>query len=184
MQPVSASFGGDPFYVPSSGADTVKVFTALSLKQDVLATATALFAAANKHDADKLKDVISKLTDAVDPSRWGVDGNHLLVKHGDQVFDLEKDAAGKLEEMIKDQNTVIPDATLQPLLDTLVQADQILANVAIADATAAGGDPHKLAEAAQELAKAADELAKGHSHDAIDHYKNAWHKAEESVHAI
>ena len=34
---MSASFAGDTFYVPSSDASTVKVYTALSLKQDTLA---------------------------------------------------------------------------------------------------------------------------------------------------
>ena len=183
-QPVTAAFAGDANYLPSSDAKTVKVFTALSLKQDTLATATTLLAGANKHDGDKLKDVVAKLTDAVNPVRWGVDGNHIVPKKGDEEFDRERDAVARLQEMMSDKNTVIPDATLQPLIDTLVHADQILANVAIADATAAGGDAHKLADAQQELVKAAAELAKNHFHESIDHYKAAWRHAEESVHAV
>ena len=180
-QPVSASFAGDAFFLPSSDGATVKVFTALSLKQDALTAATMLLAVANKKDGDSLNSVVSKLIDAVDPTRWGVDGNHLLVAHGDQDFSLEKDAVGKLEGMIKDKKSAIPDTTLQGLIDTLVHADQVLANVAIADATVAGGDPKKLAQAADELSKAADQLANGQFHEAIDHYKNAWTKAEQSV---
>src|SRR5581483_2647519 len=120
-----------------------------------LATASALLVGANKKDAGRLKDVVSKLTDAVDPSRW-VDGNHLVPKpHGSEEFDREQQAAAKLEEMTRDPATAIPNATLQPLIDALVQADQILATTAIADATAAGGNAGKLGDAAQELTKAA-----------------------------
>ena len=168
-QPVSAAFAGDTFYLPSSGADTVVVFTAKSLKQDTLAQATALVPGATKQDADKLRDVIKKLNDALVPSLW-VDGNHVTSPHGEKVFSSEKDAVGKLTDLIKKGS--IPDPTLQAMIDKLVHADRILAETAIA----ASSSVHDIVEAQKELARAADDLAAGRSGEAIEHYRNAWKK--------
>ena len=164
-------------------APTTATPTARSLKQSALVTATGLLAGASTPDAAKLRSVVKSLSEALDPSRW-VDGNHLQAKHGNEVFDREADAVAKLQELLKDKKTAVPATTLQSLIDTLVQADQILATVAIADAVAASGDPQKIAKAQKELAKAADALAKRHFPEAIDHYKNAWHQAEESTRKI
>jgi hypothetical protein len=151
-----------------------------AVKQDVLDQVNATLAGASKHDADKLKDVSKKLTDALMPSNW-IDASHLVAKGGDHVFDDQKDAVGKLLDLLKDKNTQIPAATLQGWIDSLVAADSVLAQTEITDATNAGGDAKKLADAQKEMAKAADSLAKGKPDEAIGHYKNAWHKAEESV---
>jgi hypothetical protein len=67
------------------------------------------------------------------------------------------------------------------MIYTLVGADQILAQTAIADAIAASGTQQKIAEAQAELANAAGQLAQGHGDAAIDHYKNAWKKAQEAT---
>ena len=168
-QPVSAAFSGDTFYLPSSGADTVVVFTAMSLKHDTLAQANALLPGASKQDADRLKDVVKKLNDSLASALW-VDPNHLTSPHGEKVFSSEKDAVGKLMDMIKKGD--IPAATLQGMIDKLVHADRILAE----DAIAASGSPQKIAQAQDELAKAADEVTKGHFDASIDHYRNLWKK--------
>jgi nitrous oxidase accessory protein NosD len=154
-----------------------------AMKQAVLDQVNAAIPGASKHDADKLKDVSKKLTDSLTPSNW-IDGSHLVPKRGDHVFDDEKDAVHTLMDMQKDKNTQIPSATLQSWIDQLVSADQTLAQTEINDATTAGGDAKKLADAQKEMAKASDSLSKGKYDDAIDHYKNAWHKAEESVHNL
>jgi hypothetical protein len=111
-----------------------------------------------------------------------VDGNHVDAKHGHEVFDRDKQAVKKLMEVQKSKESAIPDATLQGLIDTLVHADRVLAEVALADAIAASGDPHKIARAQHELAKAADELASGRFDHAIEHYRHAWQKAERATH--
>jgi len=67
---------------------------------------------------------------------------------------------------------------------SLVSVDSGLAQTEITDATNAGGDAKKLAEANKEMAKAADSLTKGKPDEAIEHYENAWHKAEESIHKL
>jgi hypothetical protein len=165
----------------SATSPAVTVFTAMSLKQGVLAQAQALLAVAGKPDAHRLQEIVKKLTDSLDSSLW-IDGNHLDPKRGRKVFDREKEAVGKLMELLKSKNSAIPDATLQGMINTLVQADRILAEDALADAIAASGDPHKLAQAQHELAKAADEVASGHFDHAIEHYRKAWKKAEKATH--
>ena len=167
--PVSAAFAGDTLYLPSSGADSVVVYTAKSLKQDTLAQAIALLPGATKQEADRLRDVIKKLNDSLDPSLW-VDGNHVSRKHGDKVFSSEKDAVGKLVDLIRKGS--LPDATLQGMIDKLVHADRILAEGAIAGSS----DAHKTAEAQEELVRAADDALHGRFGDAIEHYRNAWKK--------
>jgi hypothetical protein len=62
----------------------------------------------------------------------------------------------------------------------LVRADRLLAQKEIADATAAGGNARKLAQARAEMRKAAAELGKNHPGQAIEHYGNAWEKARQS----
>ena len=138
-QPVSAGFGGDTFYLPSSGASTREgVHGPVAEAGRARDGDRALSPAPNHQDGKELKELIAKLTEATSPVFW-IDGNHVKPKHGDEVFDLEKGAVGELEELIYDKHTVIPDATLQPLIGILEHADQVLATVEIADATARRG---------------------------------------------
>ena len=106
----------------------------MSLTQDVLEQAEALLAGAGKPDARKLQNR-RQADRSLDPALW-VDGNHLDAKHGHQVFDRQREAVGKLMELLKSKDSAIPDATLQGMIDTLVQADQSGRGRA-ADATAA-----------------------------------------------
>jgi len=180
---------GEPGPVYITGTDTAglkgqAVFTltvnptAKSLKQNVLAQANALLPGLPQKEANKLEAAIKKLGESLDPALW-IDGNHVVDKDGQRVFDREKYAANKLEDLINDNS--IPDATLEGMIDSLVVADRMLAEQALADAIAAAGDPDKIAEAQQELDKAAAELLKGHTNAAIDHFRNAWRKALQAV---
>jgi hypothetical protein len=140
----------------------------------------AIAAGGSKHDIDRLKDVRKKLGDALGPKLW-LDDTHVQPKGGEKVFDRLKDVVHKLQDLQKDKKSDIPDDVVQGWIDSIVSVVQTLALTEIADATAAGGDAHKLADAARELTNAADELAKGHVDQAIDHYKHAWQHAEDSL---
>jgi UDP-N-acetylglucosamine 2-epimerase len=144
-----------------------------------LAQATALLAGLPKPDSKKMADVVKKLTASLASELW-VDGNHVDPKKGEQVFDREKEAITQLMHLQRGGS--IPAATLQGMIDTLDYADRILAEDALADAIAASGDPHKIADAQDELAKAADQLTASHFDDAVEHYKHAWKKSQEAVH--
>ncbi|MGZ4411664.1 MAG: Ig domain-containing protein, partial [Gaiellaceae bacterium] len=178
-QPVSSAFAGDTFYLPSSGSDSVVVYTAKSLKQGTLAQATVLLAGLPNPDSNKMTQVVKKLTASLAPELW-IDGNHVDPKKGEQVFNAEKEAIGQLMNL--ERGGSIPVPTLQGMIDTLDHADRILAEDALADAIAASGDPHKIADAQDELAKAADQITAGHFDDAVEHYKHAWKKSQEAVH--
>ena len=157
---------------------TISVFSARSLKQDAIDRANALVPGARKPDADKLNDVVKEITTSLDPSRWGVDDNHVSEKKGQEVFDHEKKAVTKLMELLK--GNTIPDASIQPIIDDLLNADLFIAQTEIDDATAAHGNATKIAQAQDELAKAADERSKGNYDKAVDHYKHAWEHARDA----
>jgi streptogramin lyase len=135
----------------------------------------------NKNDKNKLDEAIQHLAKSLDSKLWR-DETHLNAKRGQQVFNEEKQAVQKLTELIKSKDsTFYKSATLQGYVTTLVNADQALANTAIKDATAANGKPDKLKEANKEFAKAGKLVSQGDFAEAIDHYRNAWQKAQEAI---
>ena len=144
----------------SASASVLFLVTAMASKQAVLAEIEAELATASKRDRSELHEAARQLRKSLDPSNW-VDGNHLRVKKGEHVFENEKEAVQKLRELLNDRKSGVADATLQGWIDTLVAVDRALAQIAIDEATAAGGSPKRLAEAAREMAKAADDLARG-----------------------
>jgi nitrous oxidase accessory protein NosD len=125
----------------------------------------------------KLNDAIKKLGQALDGSLWDGDA-HPTSKKGDKVFDLEKDAAKKLEELIKDKKNFLSERALTGILTRLTDTTRDIVDEALDDA--AGGNSKKLAEAQKELDKADDDFDAGKFDDAIAHLKNAWKKALEA----
>lgn len=86
----------------------------------------------------------------------------------------------KLRQLLRDRKSGVADASLQSWINTLVTIDRALAQIAIDEATAAGGNDKRVAEANREMARAADRLAKGRPANAIEHYKHAWQKLQKS----
>jgi hypothetical protein len=175
---------GRPDIVAASLTGSVLVYlsraTARASMQALLAAIDAELATAGKRDRPELRDAERRLAAAVAPENW-LDGDHLSAKPGARVFEDGKQAVEKLEQLLKDRKSGVADATLESWIVELLAVNEALARGAIADATAAGGDPKKLAEAEKELAKAADALARGKRHDAVAHYGNAWKKAQEAL---
>ena len=75
----------------------------------------------------------------------------------------------------------LSDSALQAIIDTIVHADRVLAEVAVADAIAAGGDRHAIADAQAQLARAARDVARGRFDSAIGHYEKAWEDALDAL---
>jgi hypothetical protein len=147
--------------------------TARSLKQDALAALRSLLPSGNRRTDKKLRDAIAHVQRSLAAKYW-LDDTHLRAK-GKQVFTEEKHAVDKLRQ-IKN-----PKPAVGNVIGMLVRADRILAQTAIADAAAAGGNAKKLAQARKEMSKAAAELRKKHPGQAIVHYGNAWEKARQSL---
>lgn len=151
-----------------------------AIKSNVLAELQALRAdpLTTKEDGKKLDEVIKHLTKSLESELW-VGETRLDPKHGEKVFQEEKDAVVKLLELIKDKKSTIPDATLEGFINRLVSADKLLASTAISDA--AGGDAKKIDKANDELSKGDARAEDGKFVDAIEHYRNAWNHAVKAV---
>ena len=176
--PIAASFAGDVDYLGSSASSSIVVYTARSLKQGALTTASALLPSARLLDAILLKLVVRGVQDSLDASLW-VDGNRLDPRRGDRVFDDEAAATAALDILLGFGS--VPDATVQGMLGALVQADQILASTAISDAVAAHGNSRLIAAAQSELARAQAEAGRGQDLAAIGDYEAAWQEAEDAA---
>lgn len=135
----------------------------------------------DKKDGKKLDEAIDPLTKSLDPDLW-VDDVHLDPKHGDKVFNEEKDAVVKLVELIKDKkSTLYNSATLMDFINRLLKADRAIASIAIHDAVSAGGKPNQIDKANEELSKGDAKAADSKFADAFEHYRNAWQHAQEAL---
>jgi hypothetical protein len=149
----------------------------LAVKQDVLDQLIALRAAiTDRPDGVRLDQATDHLSKSTDSSLW-IDPARPQPSGGAKVFNEEKDAVIKLDDLLGDKHSTVPDAVLQSFIDRLVQADRVLAFVAITDALAAHADAKKIAQARQELANGDSEAVSGRSESAIEHYRNAWNQA-------
>jgi len=147
--------------------------------QDVVEDLQNALDAAGGGDKDvrkKLNEVIDKLDDALDGSRWD-DNSHLSKKGGDKAFDLQRDAAKKLMELLKNKKNFLSTRALGGILQRLADATRGVVEQAIDDA---GNDGKKRRDALKELDKSEDDLAAGKFDAAIAHLKNAWKKALEA----
>jgi hypothetical protein len=95
------------------------------------------------------------------------------------VFEKHQDAVDTLMDL--QRHGSLSDSALQGIIDTVVHADRVLAEVAVADANAAGGDRHAIADAQQQLARAARDVARGRFDSAIGHYEKAWEDALDAL---
>ena len=123
--------------------------------------------------------MVKKLNDSLDSALW-VDGDHVDAQHGQQVFDSQKDAVGKLMNLLGNKKSEIPDVTLQSMIDDIVHVARILAERAVGDAIASSGDAEKIAQAQNELDEANAQLAGGDFAAAIQNFRQAWKKAQQA----
>jgi hypothetical protein len=132
-----------------------------------------------KETAKDLGEPIKDLSQAARAVLW-TDPSHPVVKTGSQVFEGEEDAVQDLVHLIAEKHSGLgPDdvAALLAGIDSLVSADQAIAQTALDEATAAGLSPQKIREANKELAKGDAAAAAGKPDQAIEHYMQAWSKA-------
>jgi len=184
----SGGLSGNPVEVTINDnmAVTATFIGPKTIKQGVLEELIALRndgTVTDKGDLQKLDEAIKHLTKSLDTDLW-LDETHLDPKHGDKVFNEEKDAVVKLVELLKDKKSTLTDAQraiVQSFIGRLVGADKALATVAYNDAVAAGGDAKKIDKANDELSKGDARVSDNHFADAIEHYRNAWKHAIKAV---
>jgi len=109
----------------------------------------------------KLEHALEELGESLEAELWArdefgvIDQNRLDVEKGAEVFHEERECAQKTFDAIR-QGEISDEglrAELLGLIDTLVFADRLLAETAILDALAAGGDAEEIAEAEEHLAE-------------------------------
>lgn len=113
----------------------------------------------DEHALHELDHAIEDLEQSLDPAFWlvddegNIDGAHLDPERGDHVFDLERHTAHNVFDAIREgeiENEGLLDELLA-IVDTLVSVDRQLAEIAIQDAEAGGGDPDEIEEAREFL---------------------------------
>ncbi len=157
-------------FAPPASTETPR-----SIKEDSVAKLQALLPTGDPQADQKIEKAIGSIEDSLTPEYW-VDDSTLDPKHGKQVFDEERHA---VTELTKKVTIAIPEA--QDVVAALVFADELLAQKAIDDATAAGGNPRYLAKAAEAMAEAAAEWAGDNPQRAIYKYRKAWSYATKST---
>jgi hypothetical protein len=159
---------------------TITLQSIRAQKQNVLIQISAAQSSGTKHDGNMLKVARDALAASIDPALWAV-GNHLQVHGGVKVFEKEKQAVDKLQEMLVDTGTAIPAVTLTGWITSLTTADRVLAKTQLDDAVAAGGTASFLSESQANLAAGDQKRSAGDNSGAINDYKNAWIKAEQAL---
>jgi endonuclease G len=153
---------------------TVIVVGPLGIGQGALSQLRALRqVTTDKQDAKKLGDAIEELSDALNPIYW-VDAAHLQSKHGDKFFGETKDAVNKLAGLLKDNKSAVSKAALQGIIDQLVRAARLVAQVAVGESAAAGGDQNDIVRANDELTQGDADAVGDKPEGAIEHYRKAW----------
>lgn len=117
-----------------------------------------------------MADARQSLAGSLNPAYWESDST--LTKKGKKVFDEEKKAVNDLEKVISGSGPAASAA--QAATDAMIAADRVLAQEAINQAVAGGGDQKEIDKANEEMGKAQAELDKGKPDKAIDHFKKAW----------
>ncbi len=163
----------DVYLIKTDRSGLVGAYNPVSLKEDVLAELDTLNPQ-SKHVAKGIKKAKKHIEKSLESKRW-LDETHLHRKHGKKVFYEEKKAVKDIKKLCKKGD--FPEELCERLIGMLVEADSILARVAIDDAIAANGKPKEIEKAEKEMAKAEKNKDKGKYDKAIDHYKKAWQHA-------
>jgi hypothetical protein len=173
----SAGFA-DMYLVKTDADGLVRPWNPTTVKQDVIAELDSLKPQA-KSIAKKINEAKKHVERSLAPELW-LHETHLVCRNGKKVFDEEKHAVHEIERLCKEQKG-FPCEVCERLNGMLVEADSILARVAIEDAKTARGDAEEIEKAEEEFSKALKESGKGHAGHAIDHFKHAWEHACRAV---
>jgi hypothetical protein len=121
----------------------------------------------------RLDAAIAHLTSSLSGELW-IDELRLQRKHGDRVFQQGLSAVRNLCQLARTGRSSLSQGVLQDFVDRMVQADRLLAVVAIEDAISAGVRPQKIEQAERWIARgdadAADEFCRG----GLQEYRQAW----------
>jgi hypothetical protein len=152
-------------------------FGAEGIKSNVLAQLTVLRSQATIQGSNDLgwwNNAIAGMTTSLQPNRW-VDPTHIVCGDlGGGVFDAESLTVTNLSALFFFGGSGIPGPSFDALVISLEQADRLLAEVAIQDATLAGTSPTVISDALANLASGDQAVTAHDPLSAISYYKSAW----------
>jgi hypothetical protein len=137
----------------------VTVTGARTLLQRVQADTALLSNIPDREDGKRLTEAGRLLASALKSGLW-VDEMHLSVHSGEKQFNSARDAAKRLESLLRDGRSTVPVATTEDLIDRLLKVERSLALVVLEEAVAAGIDSKKLEAAWKDLTKGDEDAAK------------------------
>ena len=127
-----------------------------------------------------IDDIIENIEESLDNNQW-LDELHLDTKFGHKVFNQEKLGIKALMRLLAGNDTSQAlNASCHSAIEALIEADDMLANIAFMEALGYFGDPKvdkELAKCREEFGGADREIASENYDKAIDHYKKAWEHA-------
>ncbi|MGV7226342.1 MAG: hypothetical protein ACQ9CV_05440 [Nitrosopumilus sp.] len=165
-------------------------------KLSVISTLESLKTGDEKSDK-KIDKVIKHIVKSTDEKFWEDEETLVDDKKSKRVFDEEKKAVKGLKKLIKKADDSLQDSILS-VVNILLDVDRILAENAIAEASAFAGDKKvdkeleksqkELDKVQKELDKAQEELDKNKPDKALDKYgkaidkfKKAWEHAQHAI---
>jgi hypothetical protein len=161
-------------YACGSMVFNVSLGQPLDIKKDVLARLRSLRATVtDKKRGDELDEAIRSLNASVNARLW-TDGSHPVACKGARVFENEAAAVEELRELVSEKETTLDKTQLQSFIDDLMRADQMIAQTAISDATAAHVHQRRLTRAMNQLHAGDVAASTGWPVQAIEHYRHAW----------
>ncbi|MCX6049339.1 MAG: hypothetical protein NT075_29910, partial [Chloroflexi bacterium] len=157
---------------PPTATPTAPATTLYATVQQVRSHLATLLPSGDSKTDQALQKAIAKLDQGLTPAFWQLpDGNHLS-NQGEKAFHRLRDAIKELRTLKS------PPATVTAAITTLTGVGRTLAEQAITETTAVGGNAKQLAKANKELTKAQQDLAKQRPDLAFSHYEEAWETAQ------
>jgi hypothetical protein len=153
---------------------TVTVLGARGTKYNRLSDlVTLLPGITNRSDRQKLERAIKHLLNSLEP-RWWIDEAHVTRRHGQQVFQQEMLAARNLCALSLAEASAGTHETVQYAITRILQADRLLASIAIQDASEMNVPLGKIERANQFMLRADRAAEAGNCAHAIKWYRRAW----------
>jgi hypothetical protein len=139
--------------------------------QTVLADLQHVLAGAQGAEGQRLAAIIQQLRLAAKTSLWK-DTSHLQAKQGGNFFNAVAIAVKLLEKPRKTELSA-------NFVEQLACAERVLLETAVRDASTAGGDPNRIAEANNQLAQGNQDAQNENFQSALKHYEEGWHQVAE-----
>jgi predicted AlkP superfamily pyrophosphatase or phosphodiesterase len=143
------------------------------MKADVVTDLLSLLPTGSERDDLRILKSVVHIGASLLPALWNDDSD--LTSFGRAVFNEERKAVHELLKVDNQTPEIIKAA------ETLTDVDMQLAEIALDEAIAAGGDQEDIAESEEELQEGQTDLEDGNFEDAIDHFKDSWRSAKKAV---